>query len=101
MALEGSVSDDEDGDPGAVLDKVQGQVEGVDLGEDVQPPKQDVTVQGEEAMPGNILDALMDTNAVFDTLLAENKDSIFADFNQHETDVSGQLQFMNESTALL
>ena len=63
------------------------------------PPKQDETQQDE--MPGNILDAMMETNAVFDTMLADNSDAIFADFSQTETNVGKKLEFMDESAALL
>jgi len=52
-------------------------------------------------MPGSILDTMMQTNAVFDTMLADNSDAIFADFHQSETNVEGKLSFMNESAAML
>jgi len=52
-------------------------------------------------MPGSILDAMMQTNTVFDTMLADNSDAIFADFQQSETNVQGKLSFMDESAAML
>ena len=91
LALGGDLSDDdEDGEEelcNGVLDGLKDDTE------------KDQTQQDD--MPGSILDAMMQTNTVFDTMLADNSDAIFADFQQSETNVQGKLSFMDESAAML
>lgn len=53
--------------------------------------------EDEEQMPGNILDALMETNACYDTVVDANKMSLFETFEVEEQDVSCQLFHMHNS----